>query len=106
MSDTTYNGWSNRATWNVSLWLNNDEGSYHELAWLVRRADSVEELAEGIEALCREMWADSAKNPNYLMTPDGDRLSECAWEEIAQGEWDDAGKDDDRLNDEDAEVKP
>ena len=42
----SYNGWSNRATWNVSPWLNNDEGSYRELQNLVRQADTVGELAE------------------------------------------------------------
>jgi len=24
----TYNGWKNRETWNVALWLNNDPGYY------------------------------------------------------------------------------
>ena len=29
LTDTTYNGWTNYETWNVALWLGNDEGLYH-----------------------------------------------------------------------------
>ena len=27
--DTSYNGWKNHATWNVALWIQNDEGLYN-----------------------------------------------------------------------------
>lgn len=31
-----YNGWKNYETWNVALWLDNDEGSYNEVRRLAR----------------------------------------------------------------------
>ena len=29
IQDTTYNGWTNYETWNVALWIGNDEGLYN-----------------------------------------------------------------------------
>jgi len=43
-----YNGWKNYPTWNVSLWLNNDEGSYHELMRLLDRYPDNDQAAEAI----------------------------------------------------------
>lgn len=83
-----YNGWSNRATWNVSLWLNNDEGCYRELCRAVRHAYHVEDLAKRIEELSRELWPSGN-------TPDGDSLNDADFDEIAAGEWADGRAEDD-----------
>ena len=57
MEDNTYNGWKNYETWNVALWIQNDEGLYN-LAKEYRR--------QGYEALA-EMWREEL---NFRETPD------------------------------------
>ena len=71
--DKKYNGWANRATWNVNLWLGNDEQTYTMMKSL-----NMSEPAQ-FENFCGYLWGSE--------TPDGDKLSDVDWREIADA-WD------------------
>ena len=73
-----YNGWSNYETWNVKLWLDNDEGLYHEANRIARRSTHV---AQDLEAWIEEMFKE-----NGCKFGDLDSIKEFAavdWDEIA-----------------------
>ena len=65
-TDTTFNGWANWETWNVSLWIQNDEGLYHEARRLARRGRTYQDLVA--------MLYDCGSTE----TPDG-----CRWDDPA-----------------------
>ena len=54
---TEYNGWENYETWNVALWINNDQGLYH----LAMEAGNYEDFVDALEGC----------SFNDLKTPDG-----------------------------------
>ena len=83
-NDTTYNGWANFATWNVNLWIQNDEGLYGHALDLMRawRDDAYGEL-EGFDGACaREIARELFPTGK---TPDDVEISDphIAWSEIA-----------------------
>lgn len=85
----SYNGWTNYPTWNISLWMNNDEGNYNALQEMVANADSPEDLAETLKGfiLDNNPLGDSASTFSDILTLG---LGHVNWEEIAQQEWDEA----------------
>ena len=54
-ASTTYNGWANYETWNVALWMQNDEGFYSV-------AQQAEEIGDYIDFLFTN---------GHTSTPDG-----------------------------------
>ena len=46
---TEYNGWSNRETWVVNMWLTNDQCYYDELCDIIKNFDTTDEQVEELE---------------------------------------------------------
>jgi hypothetical protein len=45
--DISYNGWENYETWNVALWINNDQGLYD----IAGRCDDYQDFVDSLEGL-------------------------------------------------------
>lgn len=63
-TDTEYQGWKNRATWNVALWVNNDYGLYQSAVEYVKRRKALGK---------KPSWGGFCKSTGleYDKTPDG-----------------------------------
>ena len=75
MKDNTYNGWTNRATWNAMLWISNDEGLYHAMIEWLKSLDSKPDAHDARDFVL-SLYGEA--------TPDGDKLTEVNFEEIAE----------------------
>ncbi len=108
-ADARYNGWTNYETWNIKLWIDNDQWLQEQSIEMAERAKAdapehhnVPEIWTADEA-ARFTLADALKDwvtdPDNGMVPDlgatmaadllGAALSEVDWSEIAQSLLDD-----------------
>jgi len=81
---TEFNGWSNRETWVVNLWLTNEEYSYDALMHIVRAFETPSEQAEELEHWVRaelDSRDESASMWSDLLTTS---LGRVDWLEIAE----------------------
>ncbi len=76
MAQTTgYNGWANRETWNVALWLGNDGPMYRAAIAAVREHDG-----RFTSAAAREFCVGCFG----AQTPDGCKLGSVRWGAVAR----------------------
>ena len=84
MTDNTYNGWTNYATWNIPLWIDNDYGLYMEK---VRRLETMDRPVEVADVKQLVIWAfgPTMETPDLVGNDwEGGRVSDVDWEEIAE----------------------
>ena len=79
--DTTYNGWTNRETWNTQLWITNDYGTYKTIMELYRTSKNEGDLADSMEYYLNLIWD--------FVTPDGVSLNPVNWAELGDSWYED-----------------
>ena len=96
-----YNGWTNYETWNVALWMDNDQGTYSlqqewaESAWDDHKPDledAKRQLADCLKDFVEEnnpLGSEASMYSDLL----GAALSEVDWEEIAENWLDEIDKE-------------
>ena len=76
-----YNGWTNRETWVVNLWLTNDECYYEELRSIIKNFDSDEQAEELERYVYWIIDVDEASVTTDLLSTSLGRVN---WYEIAE----------------------
>ena len=80
----SYNGYANYETWNVGLWIDNEEGLQSTVHEMAREANGdVSDLANALKEFVEEMTPDlgSTMFADLLNSA----LSEVDWYELAEG---------------------
>ena len=81
---TEYNGWSNRETWLVNLWLSNDMGSYEFLQEICKKDCEAWEKAEELEAHFQDQLEDMYEVPSFWSDILGTALDRVDWYRVVE----------------------
>ena len=80
----TYNGWTNRETWLVSLWLNNDPGSYALLSEALELKESNFIKAEWLDNRLRDEMYDLSLDASLWSDLLAISLAKVNWLEVIE----------------------
>jgi hypothetical protein len=98
MATETYNGWKNYPTWNVNLWLSNDEGLYNATRELVREnaanpahlseywdesQTKLYNVADALKDFVEELCGDALEQASFVSDLLGYALGDVDWHEVA-----------------------
>jgi hypothetical protein len=93
-----YNGWKNYETWNLKLWLDNDQASYHYWQHAAREAFSVGDVQKAKRTLAEQLETHITEDAPRLTGFYSDILHasirEVAYWEIAESMLDDLQEED------------
>lgn len=84
----TYNGWSNRETWVMNLWLTNDEYAYDALQHVLRAFESIGQQVEELEHWVRCEYGLDDLDASVVSDLLGTSLGRIDWYEIVQSNQD------------------
>lgn len=84
--DEKHNGWTNRETWLVNLWLTNEQGLYEEArAACNRDGEMLQEAAQSLEDFVDDLLSDQHDGRSGFLTDlINAALARVNWAEIAE----------------------
>ena len=85
----TYNGYKNYETWNVALWMDNEQGSQSYWVEQAENAESIHALADMMKDEHEELMPEVTGVYSDLLQA---ALDSVDWYEIAENYWDEYHK--------------
>jgi hypothetical protein len=81
MTDTEYNGWTNRETWACNLWITNDQGLYESAKEVVN-----EEITLMSDEDSAGMFAHTGETVEHYKGREAGKALQAWWEELTDPE--------------------